>query len=106
MGAGVVTGDFDGDGATDLVVAAPSDWYFSYQRPGLAYLFRGPLSPGELRAEDAAVIWRGSEGGEQLGWSMAACDLDGDGDDELVVGAPGTAMGEELRGRVYVVDPL
>ncbi|MCB9687813.1 MAG: FG-GAP repeat protein [Alphaproteobacteria bacterium] len=104
MGARTVTGDFDGDGATDLVVAAPSDWYFSYQRPGLLYLFLGPLTPGELRAEDAAVIWRGAEGGEQLGWALAACDLDGDGDDELVIGAPGTAMGEELRGRVYVVD--
>nr|XP_022318177.1 phosphatidylinositol-glycan-specific phospholipase D-like [Crassostrea virginica] len=40
----------------------------------------------------------------QLGWSLVSKDLDADGNDDLVVGAPGHSTSDEpQRGRVYIL---
>lgn len=45
-----------------------------------------------------------SRGYSQLGWSMLAKDLDGDGNEDLVVGSPGYSTNNEpQRGRVYIL---
>lgn len=99
--------DHDGDGHLDLAVSAPSDPSFVRDRPGLLYVFPGPLGPGTLDlARDAGVVYRGEQPGAWLGGgAMDGCDLDGDGDDELVVGAPSTQVDGHLGlGRVHVLD--
>ncbi len=102
FGISTAIADHDGDGHLDLVVAAPSDPFYGPPRAGLVYVFRGPLSSGTLEASSAARVYRGLQAFELLGKSLAACDLDGDGDAELVIGAPGDSGRNVEGGRVFV----
>jgi hypothetical protein len=96
-------GDADGDGIADLLMGSPGVAYSSLGQEVL--LFVGPIM-GNLTEEDA--VWR-LQGGpieysyDFLGDAQDMADLDGDGADELIVGAPGAEDGD-LRsvGVVYV----
>ncbi len=95
FGAAVATGDFDGDDCADLAVGVSEE-----DRPGpgadgkgVVQLFRGSpdgLRPGEVI--DAGDLERG-RGPDRFGAALAAGDLDGNGDDELVIGVPGLGGG-------------
>ncbi len=95
FGSALATGDFDGDRCADLAVGISEE---DRSRPGedgdgAVQLFHG--SPGGLRPGktiDAADLGREREPG-RFGAALAAGDLDGDGDDELVIGAPGLGGG-------------
>jgi hypothetical protein len=104
MGFGHAVLDHDGDGFADLVVAAASDFYLGPPRAGLLYVFRGPLGSGTLDPSTADRVYRGIDPYDLLGQAMAGCDLDGDGDQELVIGAPGDADGMLYAGRAFVVE--
>src|SRR5262245_24286898 len=69
-------GDFNGDGHPDVIVGAP----FSASGAGRAYLYLGP-SPG------SPLVFTGTAG-EQFGFSVASAgDLNGDGFDDVIIGA-------------------
>jgi len=104
-GRGLALGDFDGDGTKSLVVGAPASKLWL---PGLVYVFDEPLQPGELTAADAVAIYRGEEPNATTGFSIAACDTDRDGRDELVVGAPRVDYSGEIRdaGVFYWLDEV
>ena len=90
-----VGADTDGDGHADLVVGAPED----EGQAGALWFVSSPLS-GSVDAE--AVGWSvAGEAASQLGWTVSAGDLDGDGLDEIVAGAPGAADG---AGAIYLID--
>ncbi len=79
--------DVDGDGYADLLVGTPySDTYAT--DAGAAWLFYGPLSAGTLSTSDADISFDGYYSG-YTGLALdVAGDLDGDGHNDIIVGAP------------------
>lgn len=103
FGAAVAAGgDIDGDGFDDVLVGAP-EARNGTARPGAAYLFRGPRS-GVLGAAEADATLMGVADGELAGSTVAAAgDVNGDGYEDLLVGAENRAVPSTASGGVYVV---
>jgi hypothetical protein len=79
-GASMTFGDFNGDGFGDVVVNCP----FSGNDRGRAYVFRGS-STGPSSEADVVLDSPGGEGTRFR--ALTAKDIDGDGFDDLLVGA-------------------
>ncbi|MCP4809968.1 MAG: hypothetical protein GY884_31925 [Proteobacteria bacterium] len=106
FGLSMITADFDGDGADDLAIGAPdytNPYYYSYaDEPGSVYLFYGAdMAAGTYAATDASVTLEGAGSADFFGLSMAAADMSGDGNDDLIISAPGYPA---RYGRVWFVD--
>ena len=103
FGATLATGDFNGDGYTDLAVGAPGEAPGTSPVSGGVFVFLGSsagLLP--LRFVDQAELGV-NELGDRFGAALCVGDYDGDGRDDLAVGAPGEAPGSDERsGVVYV----
>ncbi len=91
-------GDVNNDGHSDVVVGA----YGEAGHEGRAYVFSG---------EDGSVLWTlaspQAEGGGNFGFSVSgAGDVNNDGHDDVIVGAPAEDPGASpnAAGRAYVFD--
>ena len=102
VGAAVeIVPDIDGDGLDDIFVGAPSDT--SGESAGDAYLFLSPLS-GEVDGPQAHARLRGRLEGDRFGWALgSAGDVDGDGDQDFLVGTP-YQSDEGTAGRAYLFN--
>jgi hypothetical protein len=105
-------GDFDGDGHRDVLCGAPQ------HRNGAAFLLYGQVErrvgAALLNTTGVAFLGRdvadtldGSlsarETGDRSGTSVAGgADLNGDGYDDIVIGAPGLVTGDVHAGSVFV----
>lgn len=91
-------GDVNGDGFGDLVVGAPLNDAGGVDA-GRAYLYLG----GPVPDDTPDVVMTGFEAGSQFGLGAgAAGDVDGDGFDDLLVGAPSSDAGGANAGRAYL----
>ena len=109
-GWAITTGDIDGDGYQDVLSTAqvgdgPDDTRFS---SGDAHLvFGGPRSSLDSLYDltmDADITIYGAYD-DLLGWSARCADLDGDGYDEMIIGAPCSDGPDSTRfeaGEIYV----
>ena len=89
-------GDFDGDGEGELLVGA---WQADSGK-GMAYVVQGDVS-GQVNLGSAHLQLTGATSGDGAGVAVAGGgDFDGDGLDDVVVGA---ADAESDAGAVYVV---
>ena len=91
----VAAGDFNGDGRKDVATAG---WFINGNTPtrtqgGAVYVIFGKAAPGsavDLAATSTDYVKiEGALAGDHLGWSLApAGDVNGDGKDDLLIGAP------------------
>jgi hypothetical protein len=89
LGGDAVMLDSNGDGLADFAVANGGATSGEVTQSGATYLWLGP-STGSASADDASARLYG-EGAESLYGSIgSAGDIDGDGDDELLVQGPGS----------------
>jgi hypothetical protein len=93
FGAAMASADFDADGISDLAVAAPGDGVGSVAGAGLVnvlYATTAGLSAtgDQMWHQDSAGVLGVAEPGDRFGSALAAGDFDGDGFDDLAIGAP------------------
>ena len=89
-------GDVNGDGYDDVIVSA----YSHDGQKGKAYVYHG--SPAGLSAT-AALTVTGQADGDQFGHAVAGVgDVNDDGYDDVLIGAPGVDAGGNIRGRAYL----
>ncbi len=88
VGAAVAGGgDVNGDGLDDVIVGAPGDSTAS-SGAGAAHIWLGPVA-GEHPVSEGAAVLLGASTGDEAGHAVAvAGDVDGDGFDDVLVGAP------------------
>ncbi|WP_148045040.1 FG-GAP-like repeat-containing protein [Nocardioides marmorisolisilvae] len=107
FGAALATGHLDPDAYADLAIGVPAEDVGSIANAGAAYTLRGSAAGltgagSRLLTENAPDHPDQAEAGDDFGFSLAAVDLYGVGD-ELVIGAPGEDLGPAREaGAVFV----
>ncbi|MFY0572266.1 MopE-related protein [Archangium lansingense] len=90
-GSSLAVADLNGDGTGDLLVGVPGYNDGATTKAGAVFVFYGPLTGNRtLSSANARLV--GTSAGAMAGISLARVkDLNGDGKDEVLVGAPGSA---------------
>ena len=102
LGAAVsLSGDLNGDGLADLLVGAHRGGGPN-PTPGAALVFEGPIH-GIVWDTEATLQLTGELPNDYVGSSLTwAGDVNGDGHDDMFIGAPAN-FAEDTRGRAYLV---
>ncbi len=95
LGYATASGDINGDGYDDVIVA---DYNYNTHQ-GKVYLFYGPVS-GALNGSNANVSWVGNTTDDDLGVSVAVGNFNNDQYEDILIGGPRYSGG---NGIVYMV---
>jgi hypothetical protein len=102
-GVDITSGDVDGDGAGDVFIGAIGN-DVGGANSGTIYVLYGDLVAGTVTAASVADYITGEEDNDEIGTPIRAMDLNGDGVDELLIGAASNDGGGANSGAVYVVE--
>jgi hypothetical protein len=92
-------GDVNANGYRDIIVGAPGYHKGFLTNSGAAYLFKGT----NVGINSFPTIMEGSQVNAQFGYSVAgAGDVNGDGHNDVVIGAPGFTNGQQKEGVAYI----
>ncbi len=91
-------GDTDADGLDDLLVGCPG----RNSGTGAVYLVHSSVS-GEVDLSMASAVLEGEGAGDSAGPVAGGGDIDGDGEPDLLVGAPENGEAGSLAGRAYLL---
>jgi hypothetical protein len=97
-------GDVNNDGFDDVLVGAPNAFVsMDVGSPGVVYLIHGPVE-GDMNLEDVDVIFTGSHSGDNVGVSVSgAGDVNNDGFDDMLIGAPASEYATDRPGISYLM---
>ncbi len=110
MTSGLLISDLNGDNIGDIVVGLPEATVGSLDKAGQVYVVYGKTSlSGAIDLNNADIKISGGLNKDQIGGSFAAGDLDGNGQIDLIIGAPLSGLGQMSTtgiGRVLVVKNI
>jgi hypothetical protein len=100
FGAALATGDFNGDGFTDLAIGAPGDSASDQDNAGVVNVLFGSVDglqavapDDQLWTQDATDVDDLAEPNDNFGSALGASDFNNDGFGDLAVGVPGESVG-------------
>lgn len=102
-------GDFNGDGVGDMAVGTPDEDLAAGADAGVVHVLYGgaggvTATGSQLWSQDSAGIIDSPEAFERFGAALSAGDFNGDGHDDLAIGAPGEDLtGGNDAGAVHVI---
>jgi hypothetical protein len=109
FGSALAVGDFDGDDYADLAIGVPYQDVGGHLHAGAVHILYGSSSGltstgDQLWSQASSGIEGAAEDHDWFGQALAAGDFDGDGYDDLAIGAPGEDIGTlDSAGAVNII---